>query len=136
MAVMDVREHSRLFHTLASELFAANGIAYPTGDEERRREIALAELRLEYARIMESESSHRSDLGWLTSIVASAGGTMLAVHYDCEASSWFEQARVVMRLELDASDLGDVSKSAAVPNNSLAGEHLLATDLEHALIVT
>ncbi|MHC4451049.1 MAG: phosphoenolpyruvate carboxylase [Planctomycetota bacterium] len=39
MAVMDVREHSRLFHTLASELFAANGIAYPTGDEERRREL-------------------------------------------------------------------------------------------------
>ncbi len=39
LAVMDVRDHSRRFHTLVSELFAANGLVYPEDEAGRRREL-------------------------------------------------------------------------------------------------
>ncbi len=46
LAVMDVRDHSRMFHALVGELFAANELPYPDDDEERRalldRELAGA----------------------------------------------------------------------------------------------
>ncbi len=39
LATMDVREHSRLFHQLTSELFAVNGLVYPPDEVGRRREL-------------------------------------------------------------------------------------------------
>ncbi len=36
LAVMDVRDHSRMFHALVGELLAANELPYPDDDEERR----------------------------------------------------------------------------------------------------
>jgi phosphoenolpyruvate carboxylase len=37
LAVMDVRDHSRVFHQLVGELFALNGLVYPEDDTGRRR---------------------------------------------------------------------------------------------------
>jgi phosphoenolpyruvate carboxylase len=39
LAVMDVREHSRLFQALVGELFQANGLTYPEDEPGRRREL-------------------------------------------------------------------------------------------------
>jgi phosphoenolpyruvate carboxylase len=39
LAVMDVREHSRMFHALIQELFSINGLAYPFDDSGRRQAI-------------------------------------------------------------------------------------------------
>lgn len=46
---------------------------------EVRRRIVLRELELECRRILSDRYTQRSDLGWLFSIAASAGGTVLAV---------------------------------------------------------